>query len=99
MAEDEWDFVDKELTEALNASKNFGYLLIDLRTGMMDGMYYDFKDAQRLKADHEEQYQGSTWEIFRPMTGRKDFKGYFPPDHLFHADVAENFGYKIEEML
>ncbi len=79
--------------------KGFGYLLIDLKTGMMDGMYRDFDDAKRLKKYLEEQYDGSFWEIFKPMIGRKDFKGYFPPDHLFHADVAENFGYKTEEML
>ncbi|MEL0015193.1 MAG: hypothetical protein VW715_08260 [Rhodospirillales bacterium] len=79
--------------------EGFGYLLIDLRTGMMDGMYRNVDDAKRLKEYLEQKYDGSFWEIFKPMTGRGNFKGYFPPDHLFHADVAENFGYKIEEML
>ena len=79
--------------------EGFGYLLIDLKTGMMDGMYRDVNDAKRLKKYLEEKYDGSFWEIFKPMTNRKDFKGYFPPDYLFHADVAENFGYKTKEML
>lgn len=95
--EDEWEFVDKNLTKALDKTEFFGYLLIDLRSGMMDGMYRDFEDAERLKKYLEEKYKGSFWEIFKPMTGRGDFKGYFPPNHLFHADVAEHFGYKEED--
>lgn len=99
MSEDEWDFVDKDLTQALNGDKDYGYLLIDLRSGMMDGMYMSFEDAKRLKTYLEEQYKGSFWDIFKPILGREEFKGTFPPDHLFHADVAERFGYKREEKI
>jgi Holliday junction resolvase len=77
--------------------EGFDYLLIDLKTGMMDGMYLDIDDATRLKEFLQEKYKGSFWVVFKRMTERKTFKGFFPPDHLFHADVAENFGYNTEE--
>lgn len=99
MNEDEWDLVDKDLTKALNGDNDYGYLLVDLRSGMMDGMYRSFEDAKRLKTYLEEKYEGSFWDVFKPMLGRKEFKGIFPPDHLFHADVAERFGYKNEEKI
>lgn len=95
--DNEWDFVDKNLTQTLNGNNDYGYLLVDLRSGMMDGMYSEFEDAKRLKTYLEGQYKGSFWDIFKPILGRKEFKGAFPPDHLFHADVAERFGYKREE--
>jgi len=95
--DNEWDFVDKDLTQALNGNNDYGCLLVDLRSGMMDGMYTKFEDAKRLKTYLEEQYKGSFWDIFKPILGRKEFKGVFPPDHLFHADVAERFGCKGEE--
>ena len=63
------------------------YLLIDLRTGIMDGMYHCEMEAVKL-ADHlEKRYPGSVWSVFENKLwdiDRQQFKGPFPPNHMFH---------------
>jgi hypothetical protein len=66
----------------------YGYLLIDLHTGIMDGMYSSLSLAQAVQRDLNEDYEGSNFAIFEGVSDPGEFEGIFPPDHLFHANVA-----------
>ena len=41
------------------------YLLIDLRTGLMDGMYRSLELADGMCVKLEQQYAGSVWRILK----------------------------------
>lgn len=70
-----------------NKNRFYGYLLIDLRTGVMDGMYCDLSLAEKVREDLNKDYMGSNFAIFKGISDPGEFGGLFPPDHLFHASA------------
>jgi hypothetical protein len=65
------------------------YLLIDLRTGLMDGMYCSLELADGMCVKLEQQYVGSVWRIFEMYEDGRYFDGPFPPQHMHQAYVAQ----------
>lgn len=63
------------------------YVLIDLHSGIMDGCYSDLKIAQSAREDLNQTYEGANFCVFEGLSDPGDFRGTFPPDHLFHANV------------
>jgi len=65
------------------------FLLIDMRTGLMDGLYATHESCLEAIETLEERYQTSFWRVFEMYDDGRDFNGTFPPDHLFHHFVEE----------
>lgn len=75
------------------------YLLIDLYTGMMDGMYFDREVAEIARRSLNEEYEGSIFCIFERLSDPGHFDGLFPPNHLFHADLPKGRRLPTEKIL
>ena len=65
------------------------FLLIDMRTGLMDGMYEDLKGCREAIDTLEQRYETSFWRIFEMHSDGREFGGTFPPNHLFHHIVDQ----------
>jgi len=65
------------------------FLLIDMRTGLMDGMYCSLELADGMCVKLEQQYVGSVWRIFEMYEDGRYFDGPFPPQHMHHAYVSQ----------
>jgi len=65
------------------------FLLIDMRTGLMDGLYATRESCLEAIETLEERYETSFWRIFEMIDDGREFVGTFPPDHLFHHFVEE----------
>ena len=71
--------------KSLREGRFYGYLIIELRTGVMDGIYSDFVTAEHALAGMQELYPKGNFSIFLGITHPGNFDGKFPPDHLFHV--------------
>ena len=69
------------------------YLIIDMRTGMMDGMYHHREDAEDAASKLEERFENSFYRVFEMLDDGRRFPGVFPPDHTLHV-FMEKFFYK-----
>jgi hypothetical protein len=65
------------------------FLLIDMRTGLMDGLYATRESCLEAIETLEERYETSFWRIFEMIEDGREFGGTFPPDHLFHHFVEQ----------
>lgn len=72
------------------------YLIIDMRTGMMDGMYTYEEHAVDAAERLQQRYQGSWFQVFEMVKDGRRFPGVFPPDHLLHVEMRKRF-YKDRE--
>lgn len=75
------------------------YLLIDLHTGMMDGMYSNREVAEIARISLNEEYEGSSFCIFEGLSDPGHFDGLFPPNHLFHANLPKDRHLPTEKIL
>jgi len=69
------------------------YLLVDMRTGMMDGMYSKLDMAQDAADTLEQRYDGSFYRVFEMLDDGRKFLGAFPPDRSIHS-FMDKFFYK-----
>ena len=69
------------------------YLIVDMRTGMMDGMFFELEMAQDAAERLEQRYEGSFYRVFEMLDDGRKFRGVFPPDRTIHA-FMDKFFYK-----
>lgn len=72
------------------------FIVVDMRSGMMDGMYFDFEFAKGMAEFMERRYEGSYCIVCEMDEHSLDFPGNFPPDHLMHWNMKKHF-YKDKE--
>ena len=71
--------------------KPHGYILVEQDTGARDGVYFEKKDAIRLKDFHQSVWKGSTWTIIAAFKG-DSVRGRFHRDDPMRSRLINKYG-------
>ena len=72
------------------------FVVVDMRSGMMDGMYSSFESAKEMAEFMESRYKGSFFRVMEIHDDGRKCQWFFPPDHLMHWNMKSHF-YKDKE--
>lgn len=64
------------------------YLVIDLKTGALDGFYFNKKDAESVVSRFEKRYPKGMWVLTEILKSGKNSEGktYYIPENMFHTE-------------
>jgi hypothetical protein len=64
------------------------YLVIDLKTGALDGFYFNKKDAEAVVSRFEKRYPKGMWALTEVLNSEKNGgrKTYYIPENMFHTE-------------
>ena len=72
------------------------FVVVDMRSGMMDGMYPSLESAKEMAEFMESRYKGSFFRVLEMHDDGRESPWFFPPDHLMHWEMKKVF-YKDRE--
>ncbi len=64
----------------MDTTRNFGWVIVDQQTGLVDGYYHDVSLAKHIRGWLEAKWSGSKWDL-KKADGIDD-----PVRHRFHQD-------------